>query len=107
MVPRRTEPAFSWILLRKSALPSARIASECSFSPFRQYGGIHDSKPKELFMFVIKELNDRHLAYLHLIEARGSEIGLTDELHENAVNNAVLFRSYSTDRCSPRKNPIM
>jgi N-ethylmaleimide reductase len=58
-------------------------------------------------MFVIKELNDRHLAYLHLIEARGSEIGLTDELHENAVNNAVLFRSYSTDRCSSRKNPIM
>lgn len=42
---------------------------------------------------MIKELNQRHLAYLHLIEARGSEIGLTDELHENAVNNAVLFRS--------------
>jgi N-ethylmaleimide reductase len=62
-------------------------------SPFGQYGGIHDSKPNELFSFVIKELNQRHLAYLHLIEARGSEIGLTDELHENAANNAVLFRS--------------
>jgi N-ethylmaleimide reductase len=62
-------------------------------SPFGQYGGIHDSKPKELFTFVIKELSRHHLAYLHLIEARGSEIGLTDELHENAVNNAVLFRS--------------
>jgi len=44
-------------------------------------------------MFVIKELNERHLAYLHRIEARGSEIGLTDELHENAVNNPVLFLS--------------
>jgi N-ethylmaleimide reductase len=62
-------------------------------SPFGQYGGIHDSRPSELFSFVIKELNQRQLAYLHLIEARGSEIGLTDELHENAVNNAVLFRS--------------
>ena len=62
-------------------------------SPFGQYGGIHDSKPQELFTFVIKELNERHLAYLHLIEARGSEMGLTDELHENAVNNAALFRS--------------
>jgi len=62
-------------------------------SPFGQYGGIHDSRPSELFSFAIKELNQRHLAYLHLIEARGSEIGLTDELHENAVNNAVLFRS--------------
>jgi N-ethylmaleimide reductase len=61
-------------------------------SPFGQYGGIHDSKPKELFSFVIEELNKRHLAYLHLIEARGSEIGLTDELHEDAVNNAILFR---------------
>jgi 2,4-dienoyl-CoA reductase-like NADH-dependent reductase (Old Yellow Enzyme family) len=47
-------------------------------SPFGRYGGIHDSKAKELFMFVIKELNERHLAYLHLIEARGSEIGLAD-----------------------------
>jgi N-ethylmaleimide reductase len=62
-------------------------------SPFGQYGGIHDSMPKELFTFVINVLNQRHLAYLHLIEARGSEIGLTDELHEDAANNAVLFRS--------------
>jgi N-ethylmaleimide reductase len=62
-------------------------------SPFGQYGGIHDSDPRELFTFVIKALSKRHIAYLHLIEARGSEIGLTDELHENAVNNAVLFRS--------------
>jgi N-ethylmaleimide reductase len=61
-------------------------------SPFGQYGGIHDSNPRELFSFVIKELSKRHIAYLHLIEARGSEMGLTDELHENAVNNAALFR---------------
>jgi N-ethylmaleimide reductase len=62
-------------------------------SPFGQYGGIHDSKPRELFSFVIRELSKRHLAYLHLIEARGSEMGLTDELHEDALNNASLFRS--------------
>jgi N-ethylmaleimide reductase len=62
-------------------------------SPFGQYGGIHDSKPRELFSFVIKDLSMRDLAYLHLIEARGSEIGLTDELHANAVNNAEIFRS--------------
>jgi N-ethylmaleimide reductase len=62
-------------------------------SPFGQYGGIRDSKPRELFSFVIRELSKRHIAYLHLIEARGSEMGLTDELHENAINNAVLFRS--------------
>ena len=61
-------------------------------SPFGQYGGIHDSNPLELFSFVIGELSQRRIAYLHLIEARGSEIGLTDELHENARNNAALFR---------------
>jgi len=61
-------------------------------SPFGQYGGIHDSDPLELFSFVIRELSKRRIAYLHLIEARGSEIGLTDELHENAQNNAALFR---------------
>jgi N-ethylmaleimide reductase len=61
-------------------------------SPFGQYGGIHDSNSRELFSFVIKELSKRQVAYLHLIEAPGSEMGLTDELHENAVNNAELFR---------------
>ena len=62
-------------------------------SPFGQYGGIHDSNPKDLVSFVIEKLSKCHRAYLHLIEARGSEMGLTDELHEDALNNAVLFRS--------------
>ena len=62
-------------------------------SPFGQYGGIHDSAPLALFTLVIAELSKLRIAYLHLIEARGSEIGLTDELHEGAQNNAVLFRS--------------
>src|SRR5271170_4223193 len=61
-------------------------------SPYGQYGGIHDSNPLELFTIVIKELDKRRIAYLHLIEAKGSEMGLTDELHEDAVNNAALFR---------------
>jgi N-ethylmaleimide reductase len=83
-------------LLEIVAEVSAAIGADrlgVRLSPFGQYGGIHDSKPRDLFTFVIKELNACHLAYLHLIEARGSEIGLTDELHENAVNNAALFRS--------------
>ena len=83
-------------LLEIVAEVSAAIGADqlgVRLSPFGQYGGIHDSAPRDLFSFVIKELSERHLAYLHLIEARGSEIGLTDELHENAVNNAVLFRS--------------
>lgn len=41
---------------------------------------------------MIEALSPRGLAYLHLIEGRGSEIGLTDDLHEEALNNARLFR---------------
>jgi N-ethylmaleimide reductase len=41
----------------------------------------------------IRELGKRRTARLLLTDARGSEIGLTDELHESARNNAALFRS--------------
>ena len=61
-------------------------------SPYGQYGGISDSDPIALFNYILGELNSRNIAYLHLIEARGSEIGITDELHRNAPNNAQLFR---------------
>jgi N-ethylmaleimide reductase len=61
-------------------------------SPFGRYAGIHDSNPLDLFTYVIQDLSARKIAYLHLIEARGSEIGLTDELNNGALNNAALFR---------------
>ncbi|NYF91472.1 alkene reductase [Tunturiibacter empetritectus] len=76
---------------------SASIGSErlgVRLSPFGQYGGIGDSNPMRLFTSIIDELNDRNLAYLHLIEGRGSEIGLGDALHEDALNNAKLFRPH-------------
>jgi N-ethylmaleimide reductase len=63
-------------------------------SPFSQYGGIHDGNSMELFTSVIEELNKYDLAYLHLIEGRGSEIGLGDELHADAINNARVFRPH-------------
>ncbi len=61
-------------------------------SPFGRYAGIFDSNPLELFTYVVRELSARGIAYLHLIEARGSELGLTDELNNGALNNAALFR---------------
>ncbi|MBW4523378.1 MAG: alkene reductase [Scytolyngbya sp. HA4215-MV1] len=83
---------FLWEIVEavSTAIGSDRLGVR--LSPFGQYGGIHDNSPQALFTFIIKELNQRRLAYLHLIEARGSEIGLTDELHEDALNNAALFR---------------
>jgi N-ethylmaleimide reductase len=62
-------------------------------SPFGQYGGIHDSNPLHLYGIAINALDEREIAYLHLIEGRGSEIGLTDGLNEEALNNTRLFRS--------------
>ena len=61
-------------------------------SPFGQYGGINDSNPLHLYGTAINALDEREIAYLHLIEGRGSEIGLADGLHEDALNNAQLFR---------------
>jgi len=76
---------------------TAAIGSErlgVRLSPFGQYGGICDSNPMRLFISIVEELNQRNLAYLHLIEGRGSEIGLGDALHEDALNNAKVFRPH-------------
>jgi N-ethylmaleimide reductase len=76
---------------------TAAIGSErlgVRLSPFGQYGGICDSNPMRLFISIVEELNERNLAYLHLIEGRGSEIGLGDALHEDALNNAKVFRPH-------------
>jgi hypothetical protein len=42
---------------------------------------------------VIGALSQRRISYLHLIEGRGSEIGLTDDLLAGALNNAEVFRA--------------
>ena len=76
-------------------LVSASIGSDrlgVRLSPFGQYGGIRDSNPLQLFRTAIEALSAKRIAYLHLIEGRGSEIGLTDDLHKEALNNARLFR---------------
>jgi N-ethylmaleimide reductase len=61
-------------------------------SPFGQYGGICDSNPMRLFTSVVREMSTYNLAYLHLIEGCGSEIGLADEIHADALDNARIFR---------------
>jgi N-ethylmaleimide reductase len=61
-------------------------------APHNSFAGISDTNPLELFGFVIAELSKRGIAYLHLIEARASEIGLSEDIHADAVNNAALFR---------------
>jgi len=75
---------------------SASIGSDrlgVRLSPYGRYGGISDTDPIALFNYVVAELDRRKIAYLHLIQASASEIGVTDELHANAPNNAELFRN--------------
>jgi N-ethylmaleimide reductase len=61
-------------------------------SPYGRYGGISDTDPVALFTYVVQELSPRGIAYLHLIEASGSDIGVTDQLRADVPNNAALFR---------------
>ena len=83
------------LLFEIVAAVSAEIGADrlgVRLSPFGRYAGIYDSNPLELFTYVIRELSEKAIAYLHLIEARGSELGLTDQLNDGALNNAALFR---------------
>jgi N-ethylmaleimide reductase len=61
-------------------------------SPYGRYGGISDTDPVALFSYVAAQLSLRKIAYLHLIEASASEIGISDDLHADSPNNASLFR---------------
>lgn len=61
-------------------------------SPFGAVGDIHDSDPIGLFGFVIRELSQRRLAYLHLIEPR-SNAGIRDDINHAAPESvARIFR---------------
>jgi N-ethylmaleimide reductase len=90
--PKENRARFLFEIVEEAGAAIGKDRLGVRLSPFGQYGGIHDSNPLELFTFVITELSKRRIAYLHVIEGRGSEMGLTDELHPNAVNNAELFR---------------
>jgi len=83
------------LLFEIVAAVSAEVGADrlgVRLSPFGRYAGIYDSNPLELFTYVVRQLSAQGLAYLHLIEARGSEIGLTDQLNNGTLNNAALFR---------------
>jgi N-ethylmaleimide reductase len=43
------------------------------------------------FHYVIEDLDDRVIAYLHLIEPRASSAGIADDASVDAANNLALF----------------
>jgi N-ethylmaleimide reductase len=61
-------------------------------SPHGNLGGLTDSDTVAHFSYVIGELGERGLAYLHLIEPRASSVGFADDSSIDSADNASLFR---------------
>jgi N-ethylmaleimide reductase len=61
-------------------------------SPHGNLGGLSDSDTVPHFSYVIRELGNRGLAYLHLIEPRASSVGFADDASVDSADNASLFR---------------
>lgn len=61
-------------------------------SPYSDVGDVADSDPVALYTYVLGQLSQRGIAYLHLIEAR-ARAGLVDQLNEAAPPSvAAIFR---------------
>lgn len=61
-------------------------------APYGTFNDMKDSNPVALFSYVLKELEKRNLAYVHLIEPRSSSAGGSDENIASAPDTAEIFR---------------
>jgi N-ethylmaleimide reductase len=61
-------------------------------SPHGNLGGLTDSDTVGHFSYVIKELSQRAIAWLHLIEPRASSAGIADDASVDSADNLQLFR---------------
>lgn len=61
-------------------------------SPFGTFNDMHDSDTPALFSYVLAQLDQRRLGYVHLIEPRSSNAGGGDGNVPNAPDAAKLFR---------------
>ncbi len=61
-------------------------------SPYGKFNGMKDSDPIRLFTYVLRELDARGVAYVHVIEPRLANPGMHDEIVEDTPQAASLFR---------------
>lgn len=61
-------------------------------SPYGTFNDMHDSDPLALFGYVIQQLNQRQIAYVHMIEPRATTAGGSDALSSDAPCTSELFR---------------
>jgi N-ethylmaleimide reductase len=62
-------------------------------SPYGTFNDMRDSDPVKLFTYVLAQLSQRGIAYLHLIEPRSSGAGGGDDVVENVPDTAEVFRA--------------
>ncbi|MDP3981273.1 MAG: alkene reductase [Chlamydiota bacterium] len=61
-------------------------------SPYGTFNDMQDTNPLQLFNYVFKQLSERAIGYIHVIEPRATGAGGGDEVDENAPCTSELFR---------------
>jgi N-ethylmaleimide reductase len=63
-------------------------------SPYGTFNDMSDSNPVALFTYVLEQLNNRKIAYVHMIEPRATSAGGSDDVDKNAPSTSQLFRKF-------------
>ena len=61
-------------------------------SPYGKFSDMHDSDPVALFSYVLRRLEERKIAYAHLIEPRAGNAGAGAPIKEDAPCTSEIFR---------------
>lgn len=61
-------------------------------SPYGTFNDMSDSDPVGLFSYVLDQLNQRQIAYVHMIEPRATTAGGNDDNNLEAPSTSELFR---------------
>lgn len=62
-------------------------------SPYGTFNDMSDSDPVALFTYVLKQLDQRQIAYVHMIEPRATGAGGGDAVNHDAPSTSDLFKS--------------
>lgn len=62
-------------------------------SPYGTFNDMRDSDPVKLFTYILEQLSQRGIAYVHVIEPRSSGAGGGDAVVQNMPDTAQLFRA--------------
>ena len=62
-------------------------------SPYGTFNDMNDNDPIALFTYVLEQLNQRSIAYVHMIEPRSTSAGGSDAVNDTAPSTAALFKS--------------